>query len=503
MNGENTPKFNFNLGFTSGKMYKPADFDYFVETHFGDDTNTGITGWVNAFQTLTKVKALGAGIWEDGLYIAVNGVVTNDLECNKAVRIIGHGGGKSGRTIFYRGIGTNYFRMATNIGCYLENIELENYTTADIFINSSYSITNVYLYNCLIKDVKFKVTYAINLYAFNCVFKDCVFTNDYVQYMTIKGNNNTIYDCTSNAGIVITGNNNHVNNALTIVSDTGSNNIKNVDGEYLDPENLNFCFLNTSPLYRTGTYSQLIGKNNHVGFGKQGLSFNAFNPEFNEDEDATYTNAEKQYQENDLFVVTDPGNEKLYILTTTTLLVWVEIVTFTADTSFPLAPDDNDYCWRTDEDKLYQYNLGITTWEEITTGLFFDTALDLGNMMFRTSTLSTGTIESGYIDFGKKEYGNKMGIQNNYLLDNGSLTKLIQETTGLTERNGLDCIVQYGDTTGEVDSCPELLYEYGKLFCVSGTGASRVGNADATFDPDAYEAVGFRYCKLKFRLKSA
>jgi hypothetical protein len=50
-------------------------------------------------------------------------------------------------------------------------------------------------------------------------------------------------------------------------------------------------------------------------------------------------------------------------------------------------------------------------------------------------------------------------VNNTFVQTAGTLNRLIQETAGLADRNGLDYILQYGDSTAEVDSCPELLME--------------------------------------------
>lgn len=117
------------------------------------------------------------------------------------------------------------------------------------------------------------------LYAYYCILDTHSINSEYNRYAYIKvyGNNNTCYNCTRSGGDTqawqVYGNNNHFNNtAVPTGYNYGFKNLINVNGNYLDPVNNNFNFLNTSPLYRTGTFNGSAGNYNHVGAGTLGIN---------------------------------------------------------------------------------------------------------------------------------------------------------------------------------------------------------------------------------------
>jgi hypothetical protein len=130
-----------------------------------------------------------------------------------------------------------------------------------------------------------------------------------------------------------------------------------------------------------------------------------------------------------------------------------------------------------------------------------------GDDIFRTNDTIDGYFESGIIDLNEIKRGVKIGIHNSYTESGGALTKLIQETDGLTVRQGLDCELIIGNTANEVITKKLandwLLYEYGKPVTVTIDGLNTYGNADPLFDPTDFIFPAFRFFKIKFRFKNA
>jgi hypothetical protein len=105
-----------------------------------------------------------------------------------------------------------------------------------------------------------------------------------------------------------------------------------------------------------------------------------------------------------------------------------------------------------------------------------------------------------------------MDLGNIYPLENIDLFNVFDFLSGeitqgvfedfVSPRMALTIKLKYGLTSAEVDDCPWLLIEYGKQPTFSGTGASRVGNADDTFDPDTFQTITCRYMKLFVTLQN-
>jgi hypothetical protein len=130
-----------------------------------------------------------------------------------------------------------------------------------------------------------------------------------------------------------------------------------------------------------------------------------------------------------------------------------------------------------------------------------------GDDIFRTNDTIDGYFESGIIDLNEIKRNVKIGIHNSYTESGGALTKLIQETDGLTVRQGLDCQLIIGNTANEIITKKLandwLLYEYGKPVTVTIDGSNVYGNADPLFDPDDFVFAAFRFFKIRFRFKNA
>jgi hypothetical protein len=131
-----------------------------------------------------------------------------------------------------------------------------------------------------------------------------------------------------------------------------------------------------------------------------------------------------------------------------------------------------------------------------------------GDDIFRTNDTIDGYFESGIIQLANgRRRGVIIGIHNSFNFSGGKLTKLIQESSGLTVRQGLDCQIIYGNSQNEViakrTANEWLLHEYGKPVTVTVSGGNTYGNADANFDPSDFLLPDFEYFKLRFRFKNA
>ena len=399
------PYFDYTLQKYTGVYWPLASVKYFVDSKMGNDT------WVGSSSAPFKTLGKAYGLMGANDVIFVNGVFTETATLAKG-RWVGVGGGMGGRAIFYGNIGAN--------SCYVDN--------AIIYRNSGDTVgqaAGLYSSNCIFNSAylaSYQGTYSY--YPYYCIFLNCYYygSNGRASVYGIYGNNNTFYGGSVGLGtlnINMYGNNNHSYNTVIGVTITGYNNLNGISGNYLDPTNWNFNFLNTSPLYRTGTFNGDFNNYNHVGAGTEGLNKNGASTEMTVAGGATLTN------------------------------------------------------------------------EAIT-----------GTQIYRPNVAIDGTILSYYVDFGQVRTGVTIDVNNTYVQTAGTLNRFIQETASPVYRYGLDYILKYGNTTAEVDACPALLVEQGKIVTVSGTGASRVGNTDPTFDINNYTTPSFRYCTVMFRSKT-
>jgi hypothetical protein len=147
----------------------------------------------------------------------------------------------------------------------------------------------------------------------------------------------------------------------------------------------------------------------------------------------------------------------------------------------------------------YQYTTGGGA-------VFTNTEID-GTDIYRTDDLIDGTFRTGIVDMGQIRRGVVIGINNTFQFTGGELTKLIQETTGLTVRQGLDWKLIYGNSINEIQTKITanewLLMEYGKMVTVTIDGVDTYGNADASFDPTDFIIPSFRMFVVEMRFKNA
>jgi hypothetical protein len=303
----NIRKFSYETGSYSG-YWDTADVNYFVDSEEGSDLNNGLTT-ATPFKTLSKVKSLGTGIWENGLVIMCWGQFTENLIIDKVVKIIG-AGGYNGRAVFQYAVG---FDIKNSVS----GVVFENIFKNDGGEVGYYSYFSFYSNNCIYKDVLFNSGGIY--YIFNSILYNAYYPNNTLLGTYLNGNNNSFIDCTTTkSGTDINGKNNHSNKTFThsgwALKETDSryftDNTETTPADlYIDSANLNFgikavfdtpiwdktaaAYITANPLYRTGTYNTYTRKNNNIGAGLEALSLTGLNDSLNDTVDATYTNFEK------------------------------------------------------------------------------------------------------------------------------------------------------------------------------------------------------------------
>lgn len=130
-----------------------------------------------------------------------------------------------------------------------------------------------------------------------------------------------------------------------------------------------------------------------------------------------------------------------------------------------------------------------------------DLTIDADGKFTITSPATTGTLETALMDLGNIYPLENIDLFNVFDFASGEITQGVFETFS-SPRMALTIKLKYGLTEAEVNDCPWLLIEYGKQPTFSGTGASRVGNADDTFDPDTFQTITCRYMKLFVTLQN-
>jgi hypothetical protein len=136
---------------------------------------------------------------------------------------------------------------------------------------------------------------------------------------------------------------------------------------------------------------------------------------------------------------------------------------------------------------------------------FTNTEVD-GNYVYRSNDTIDGIFRTGVVDMGQVRRGVVIGINNSFQFSSGKLTKLIQETNGLTARQGLDWKLIYGNSLSEIQTKlganDWLLIEYGKMVTVTVSGSTTYGNADPNFDPNDFITPGFRFWVVEMKFKN-
>jgi hypothetical protein len=380
----------------------------------------------------------------NGHRVMINGIFTENVTITKQLRIIGVGGGRNGKTIFERN-GANYIRYNLNLfNSLVENIEFINYGTTNPITTTNQTGSILTIINYL-----------------NCVFNSAFVANNNTILVNqavphIVNSYFSIYQGSriqpGNSGtniirIKISGNNNTIYNCFT----TGAGTIE-------------FIGNNNHIFYSSGTFLTTITGLNNSNNVTEGNYFSPANNDFN-----------------------FPDTSPLYLTGTLDMVTGVP---------------NNVGAGRLGEFR----NADLFEFKVIGGAEFTNTEPD-GDDIFRTNDIIDGYFESGIIDLNEIKRGVKIGIHNSYTESSGALTKLIQETDGLTVRQGLDCELIIGNTANEVITKKLannwLLYEYGKPVTVTIVGLNTYGNADPLFDPTDFIFPAFRFFKIKFRFKNA
>ncbi len=130
-----------------------------------------------------------------------------------------------------------------------------------------------------------------------------------------------------------------------------------------------------------------------------------------------------------------------------------------------------------------------------------DLTLDSTGKYTITAPATSGTLETALMDLGNIYPLENIDLFNVFDFLSGEITQGVFEDF-VSPRMALTIKLKYGLTEAEVTECPWLLIEYGKQPTFSGTGASRVGNAADTFDPDTFQTITCRYMKLFVTLQN-
>jgi hypothetical protein len=466
-------KFDYNAGQYTGNYWSLSDVDFFVDSDLGNDA-TGDGSSTKPYKTISKVKSLGAGSWADGKVIMVNGIFTENLTLDVYVRIVGCGGGLNGRAIFNNG--TVRITIPSTKRAILDNIFFLNYDHTFNFIVSATATAYPCLEasNCIFNNIVINVTGAHNsarnltVTTFFCSFNNYWHRANYTATnsrgtINYYGDNNTFYntiktgtDGGSNSGgwWIMYGKNNHINTDLAdpatsqiVNSNLGDNNLINTDTRFFTDNTETVI----APLY----------------FSPQNFNFNFPKTVSIWDKTAGATITTHPLFRSGTYNIIEGINSH----------IGFGAQGIDLDATDPELDDDEN-------------------------AIYFNLEKDGGDI-YRSDGGSDGVLTTGYIDFTDVAHKVETSLNYSFAFDAGHLTRLIQESTGLTIRQGLDIILQYGNSTAAVDNCPELKIEYGKIVAVSGTGSSRKGNADPAFDENNYFFPSMRYVKLKIRFKSA
>ena len=113
----------------------------------------------------------------------------------------------------------------------------------------------------------------------------------------------------------------------------------------------------------------------------------------------------------------------------------------------------------------------------------------------------TGTLVSGVMDLANIYPIENIDLFNVFDFLSGQITQGVFETF-VSPKMSLTIRIRYGNTVAELDACPWLLIEYGKLPTFSGTGASRVGNAAPTFTAANFQTITCRFLRISLTLQN-
>lgn len=304
----NVRKFDFGKGEYTNSYYKLSDFDYFVDSEFGSDTNDGLTPQT-AFKTLSKITTLGSSFYKNGIKVACCGIFDsyNDSSSVKMAEYVGCGG-INGRARIYGG---NHWGI-------FHNIIFEGIGNLGWGQNASYddNASTTKLVNCIIKDrtMPLDVNNWRGLYirSYFSIFINSTFYYTSYPNAGIYGNNNSFLGLSASSitKLVLYGIDNHT----TFDATTKQNpNVINTDSRYftdntettpadlyIDSVNGNYGIVPTfsTPIWdkQTQQYitaNPLYNEGNIIGAGFETLALTALDDSLKSTDnggDATYSN---------------------------------------------------------------------------------------------------------------------------------------------------------------------------------------------------------------------
>lgn len=435
----NVRKFDLSKREYTNSYYKLSDFDYFVDSEFGSDTNDGLTP-STAFKTLNKITTLGTGIYVDGLMVACAGHFVENFQPNKNIKLIGVGG-NNGRCLYeWEGV---FYYAASNFATFLNfeisgNFHLTNAPgSAGVFVNcilhsdvmTGYYASCFTIYNTVLIGLANQPNQGPGIiFAYNST----IFTQSFPSQITYQG---------KNIHIAYTSDSSHQYNA-----NATSNSINATDSRYftdntettpadlyIDSANGNYGivptfdtpiwdkqtqqYITANPLYHTGAGGA------NIGAGVETLALTALD---------------------DSLKSTDDGGDAAYI---------------------NMENDTN------------------------------------GSSIFRIDDTIDGTLTSGVQDLGRVMNGVKIDAIATYDTNGGLITKRLQQSTPSIEQT-TDFGIQFGETQQECEDMTPILCEYGKVITYSKSGNIMYGNSDLNFQPNKKNVAKFRYFIISIRAKT-
>ena len=294
--------FDYTLKRYTGTYRPLASINAFVDSELWSDS-IGTWTSTNPRKTIAKVKASGATYRASWKIIMVNWYFDEITTINVNVRIIWAGGGIGGRAIFAGNITGSFSVGTATVGSFDNLIVYRNgnhFLSNAIPIDSAAYFFTTYNSNCIWinRYEHWDRSAHIYEYSYYSVFNTCYnygFGSARLCYRDFYWNNNTIYNCSTRSGYQsFYWQNNHCNNGV-VGYNYNFYNLTNTNGAYLDVTNLNFNFLVTSPLYKTGSFNGITQDYNHIWAGTVARDFKATTTEFNDAGTATYTNLTKSW----------------------------------------------------------------------------------------------------------------------------------------------------------------------------------------------------------------
>ena len=412
-------EFDWTSGRYTGRYYDIAQAGIvrvFVDSFYGADTNAGTAA--SPFRTLSRAIPILNTTGANGSCIFMNGIFSETLPTQTyTYRFIGCGGGRYGRTVFYRSsLGVQVSN--TNAGVFYENIELLNYN------NNNFSSVYFSAVNSFIKNTPLSwfsgvttLTQGFHFSIFKNVGSGGFAVSFYYNCLLLE-----IYGINTSNRFNATG----LNNFYLIDPDrpfvnisTGNGCLRGIEPQFINYNENDFNVRITSPLIGAGTVDEITGIAANVGGVEVGLPYNGIVPEFTTEGGATIT----------------------------------------------------------------------------------DLTIDSTGRFTITAPATTGSLETALMDLGNIYPLENIDLFNIFDFASGEITQGVFEDF-VSPRMALTIKLKYGLTSAEVDDCPWLLIEYGKQPTFSRTGASRVGNAADTFDPDTFQTITCRYMKLFVTLQN-